>query len=192
MGIWSGGTNGTDTNSVDRNPAGTLVATAEDSGAIKLFNFPCVVYDAPHRAYAGHAAHVTCVRFNADGTRLVSTGGADRSVMQFCVAQVPQAPPPTPRPERVWGTEDGKVFGWAWKTPPVEGHEDPSPCCGADRNPPQEHVGEGDHLEMCEHLERVKIGAGESGVQAGNDARCSAEIRNADGDASSISDTGGW
>jgi echinoderm microtubule-associated protein-like 6 len=136
MGIWSAGSNGTDINSVDRNAAGTLVASADDCGLVKLFNFPCVVHDAPHRACIGHAAHVTCVRFSANGTHLVSTGGADRSVFQFSVKQIPQMPPPGPQPERVWGSVDGKVFGWTWAVP--SGQEGPAHC-GADGTVQQQH-----------------------------------------------------
>jgi len=34
---------------------------------VKLFNYPVVVDDAPHRAYRGHCSHVMGVRFNKDG-----------------------------------------------------------------------------------------------------------------------------
>lgn len=42
------------------------LATADDDGMVKLFNYPCVVDDAPHRAYRGHCSHVMGVRFNKD------------------------------------------------------------------------------------------------------------------------------
>lgn len=112
MGVWPVDADGTDVNAADRHPGGALVATADDGGAVKLFNYPCVVEDAPHRAYSGHSAHVTCVRFSADGARLVSVGGADRAAFQFRVEAV-RAPPPPPLPsEAAWGTVDGKVYGW--------------------------------------------------------------------------------
>lgn len=42
------------------------LATADDDGMVKLFNYPVVVDDAPHRAYRGHCSHVMGVRFNKD------------------------------------------------------------------------------------------------------------------------------
>ena len=49
---------------------------------VKLFNFPCVVHDAPHRAYRGHSSHVMSVRFNCDSTLVCSGGGHDWAVFQ--------------------------------------------------------------------------------------------------------------
>ncbi len=42
------------------------LVTADDDGMVKLFNYPVVVDDAPHRAYRGHCSHVMGVRFNMD------------------------------------------------------------------------------------------------------------------------------
>ena len=121
LGIWPAGSDGTDVNAADRHPSGALVATADDSGVVKLFNCPCVVEDAPHRAYSGHSAHVTCLRFSADGRRLVSVGGADRSAFQFRLVPVQQPPPPAAPPPASWGTVDGKVYGWTTCLPPQTG-----------------------------------------------------------------------
>ena len=38
---------------------------------MKLFNCPCVLDDAPHRAYRGHSSHVMGVRFSADDRTVV-------------------------------------------------------------------------------------------------------------------------
>jgi echinoderm microtubule-associated protein-like 6 len=112
MAIWPADADGTDVNSADRDPGGALAATADDRGAVKLFNYPCVVDDAPHRAYAGHASHVAYARFSADGGQLASAGGADRTVLQFRVVDVEPPPEPEAAREPVLGTLDGKVFGW--------------------------------------------------------------------------------
>ena len=37
--------------------------------------------NAKCKQYVGHSAHVTNVRFTYDGSKLVSTGGADLSIM---------------------------------------------------------------------------------------------------------------
>jgi microtubule-associated protein-like 6 len=50
---------------------------------IKLFNFPCVVGDAPGHMYGGHSSHVMNVRWSADETFAVSVGGRDRGVFQW-------------------------------------------------------------------------------------------------------------
>ncbi len=42
-----------------------------------------MVQDAPHRAYGGHSAHVTGVRWGGDGSFAVSIGGRDRAVLQW-------------------------------------------------------------------------------------------------------------
>jgi microtubule-associated protein-like 6 len=88
MGIWPPCTDGTDINSVDRSPDGQLLVTADDSGLVKLFNYPCVVEDAPHRAYRGHSSHVMGLRFAADGKTVCSVGGKDFAMFQFRVVPV--------------------------------------------------------------------------------------------------------
>jgi WD40 repeat protein len=39
-GIWPAGADGSDINAVERSPDGTVIATADDFGTIKLYNFP--------------------------------------------------------------------------------------------------------------------------------------------------------
>ena len=51
MGIWPPNADGTDVNAVDRSKSGLYLATSDDEGMVKLFNYPCVIHDAPHRAY---------------------------------------------------------------------------------------------------------------------------------------------
>ncbi|KAK3262091.1 hypothetical protein CYMTET_29036 [Cymbomonas tetramitiformis] len=95
MGIWpldGEGAHGTDVNSVDRSPSHKYVVTADDRNQVKLFNYPCVVRQAPNRMYRGHASHVLHVRFSPDETHLVSVGGVDRAIFQWRV--VPDHPPP--------------------------------------------------------------------------------------------------
>ena len=80
MGIWPPSSDGTDVNSVDRCPLGTLCVTADDFGSVNLHRFPCVAKAAAKKEYGGHAAHVMNVRFLLDGTYVVSVGGKDRAV----------------------------------------------------------------------------------------------------------------
>lgn len=79
---------------------------ADDFGLVKLFNYPCVVDDAPHRAYRGHSSHVMCVRFNCADSRVVSVGGHDCAMFQFKFVKLEPPPVPEPEPEPVWGPTD--------------------------------------------------------------------------------------
>lgn len=83
-----------------------FLVTADDSGLVKLFNYPVVVEDAPHRAYRGHSSHVLGVRFNANDTTVCSVGGRDWAIFQFRLVHLdPTAPAPAP-PKPVWGALD--------------------------------------------------------------------------------------
>lgn len=91
MGIWRDGMGGSDINSVDRSknvnrngkPLSEFLVAADDNGKVHLFNYPCVIEDAPGHAFKGHASHVSNIRFSADDKRVFSTGGHDRSLFQW-------------------------------------------------------------------------------------------------------------
>uniref|UniRef100_A0A7S3VHN2 PLAT domain-containing protein n=1 Tax=Dunaliella tertiolecta TaxID=3047 RepID=A0A7S3VHN2_DUNTE len=97
MGIWRPDNDGTDINSACRthkNPAwqtldplaGSLeeyVLTAGDDGRVRIFNYPCVVENAPGREYIAHCSHVMDVRVAPTNRWAVSVGGSDRSAMQW-------------------------------------------------------------------------------------------------------------
>jgi len=94
------------------------VVTADESGKIKLFNYPCVFHDAPYREYKGHASRAACARFTAGDFRVVTAGARDRALLQFITKGVRlDEPPPAydlPAEEtRTWGAIDGgKAMGW--------------------------------------------------------------------------------
>ena len=54
MGIWPSGSDGTDVNALDRSKSQKYVATADDLGLVKLFNYPCVMKDPGCRYVAAH------------------------------------------------------------------------------------------------------------------------------------------
>ena len=118
MGIWpkskpgEKAADGTDINACDRGEApggpeeGELLAVVDDSGRVKLFNWPCVIEHAPYRrmewstgsgggggrkptgeslGYVGHSSHVVNVRFTESGKNVVSVGGHDRAIFQWRV-----------------------------------------------------------------------------------------------------------
>jgi microtubule-associated protein-like 6 len=106
MGIWPPDANGLDINALDRSHNRQWLVTSDDKGMVKLFNYPCVVHDAPHRAYRGHSSHVMCVRFNCNSSLVCSSGGHDWAVFQFRVVEVKPEEKPPPPPEPVWGPLD--------------------------------------------------------------------------------------
>lgn len=63
IGIWEPYSDGTDVNAVDVAYKYNLLATAGDGGELKLFNYPCVLKEAPSRAYSGHSSFVQNVRW---------------------------------------------------------------------------------------------------------------------------------
>lgn len=71
----------TDVNSTSRNSTEKLIASAEDTGMVKLFKYPCTEERASSKEYAGHSSHVTKVRFSSGDNYVVSTGGNDKSVL---------------------------------------------------------------------------------------------------------------
>ena len=98
MGIWQDGSDGTDINALDRSHrqvrfagedplAGEhpVVVTSGDDGAVRLFNYPCVVEDAPNRKYIGHSSHVMMARFAPHNRWVITTGGKDRAIFQWRV-----------------------------------------------------------------------------------------------------------
>jgi microtubule-associated protein-like 6 len=103
QGIWPKGSDGTDINAVAFLPEETedgrrkniysgILATADDFGKVKLFNSPCLADNASGVEYRGHSSHVTNIRFanklrgdtKGDEVRLISVGGEDRSIFQWC------------------------------------------------------------------------------------------------------------
>eukprot|EP01135_Chromosphaera_perkinsii_P001223 Nk52_evm22s162 gene=Nk52_evmTU22s162 len=80
-GIWPKYALKDDINSVDVH--NNVVVTGDDFGRVKMFRYPCPTAGHKFRRYLGHAAHVTCVRFTYDKSRVVTSGGEDQSVFQW-------------------------------------------------------------------------------------------------------------
>jgi HELP motif/WD domain, G-beta repeat len=85
QGIWPPGVDGTEysINAVARSHSWTSVpvlATADEYGRVKIFNYPCVAPGAPDKSYKGHSSRVTNIKFSADDSYCVTTGGSDRCV----------------------------------------------------------------------------------------------------------------
>ncbi|CAM9091761.1 unnamed protein product [Phaeothamnion confervicola] len=85
QGIWPAGADGTDINAVARSPDRKYVATADDSGKLKVFNYPCVSARAEAVVACGHSSHVTNVAWTHDQQRVVTVGGNDKCVIVWRV-----------------------------------------------------------------------------------------------------------
>lgn len=83
QGIFPPCADGSDINSCHRSPDGTILATGDDFGMVKLFRYPCPVEKASFNSYCGHSSHVTNVRFIPKVPYLISTGGEDKSIFQW-------------------------------------------------------------------------------------------------------------
>ena len=60
-----------------------VIATADELGRIKLFQYPCPVEKAAFHHYVGHSSGVTSVRFSSSNNYLISTGGKDKAIFQW-------------------------------------------------------------------------------------------------------------
>lgn len=76
-GIWPKDACKADINCAHVSNAANAIVTGDDSGFVKLFNFPCSERYAHCKKFAGHSAHVTGARFLCDDKQLVTTGGDD-------------------------------------------------------------------------------------------------------------------
>lgn len=83
MGIWPDGSFAAQVDSLCRSNSHEYAVTGEHFSCVKLFNYPVVFDDAPHRSYRGHSSYVTCTRFTADDRLVVSVGGGDKCVFQW-------------------------------------------------------------------------------------------------------------
>ncbi|UJR16486.1 hypothetical protein I4U23_003389 [Adineta vaga] len=80
-GIWLPATDITDINSTDLTKDKKILATGDDFGLVKLFDFPAKGKFAKFKRYTGHSAHVTRVRWTNDNSHLVSIGGRDVAIL---------------------------------------------------------------------------------------------------------------
>ena len=89
MGIWPANADGTDVNSVEVIYNKGIVLTGDDFGHLNLFNYPCVVKNAPCITGIGHSSHVMNVRTVASlvgqETLTLTVGGNDNTVMVWTI-----------------------------------------------------------------------------------------------------------
>ena len=89
MGVWREGQDGTDINEVWRSVDGKRLFSADDSGAVRVVNYPCVLAKAPSHVHRAHSSHVTAARGSWCDAWVASAGGRDCCVMQWRVVPAP-------------------------------------------------------------------------------------------------------
>jgi WD40 repeat protein len=83
QGIWPIEPDGTEINAVARSHSWEKVpvlATVDNFGRLRLYNYPCVTPGASDKCYRGHAMNVTRVMFSYDDAYCVTLGGGDKCV----------------------------------------------------------------------------------------------------------------
>ena len=83
QGIWPPCSDGTDINSVDRSNSRNYLVTGDDFSKVKLFKYPVCQKKQIYSAYKGHSSHVTGVKWTFDDKNIISTGGLEKSVIQW-------------------------------------------------------------------------------------------------------------
>jgi microtubule-associated protein-like 5 len=57
--------------------------SADDFGLLNIYNYPVCDNSHQARSYAAHSEHVTRAISNADGSKIFTIGGNDKTVMQW-------------------------------------------------------------------------------------------------------------
>ena len=92
MGVWPKGADGTDINGVWRFGDGKHVVSADDSGCLRVLNFPCATRRAPSLAHKAHSSHVSAAKVSWCDRLVASAGGRDCCVMQWRVVSARGVP----------------------------------------------------------------------------------------------------
>ena len=79
QGIWPG-SSFKGVNAVAASHGSGVIATAEESGLVKLFRYPCTEARAQAMECRAHSSHVTRVAFSANDQFVVTVGGHDKTV----------------------------------------------------------------------------------------------------------------
>jgi len=83
QGIWPIEADGTEINAVARSNTWDKVptlATVDNFGRLRLYNYPCVMPGASDKCYRGHASEITRVEFSYDDAYCVTIGATDKCV----------------------------------------------------------------------------------------------------------------
>lgn len=85
QGIWPPCSDGSDVNTVDRSNCKKFLATGDDFSKVKVFRYPVCNQRQMYSSYKGHSSHVTAVKWSPDDKLLYSTGGLEKSIIQWSI-----------------------------------------------------------------------------------------------------------
>ena len=83
QGIWPPCSDGSDINTVDRSNSKKYIATGDDFSKVKIFDNPACQEKQIYNSYKGHSSHITGVKWSFDDKYLISTGGLEKSIIQW-------------------------------------------------------------------------------------------------------------
>jgi microtubule-associated protein-like 6 len=63
--------------------------TADDFSSVKLFKYPVCIKKQIYNKYKGHSSHVTSIKWMYDDKFVVSTGGLEKSIIQWVFEDTP-------------------------------------------------------------------------------------------------------
>jgi len=84
-GQWPENADGGEIASCDRNRGANLLASSDQFGNVKLFQYPCAQPKSEFNLGSGHCGNVSSVRFLSNDIRLISTGDRDATIIQWCL-----------------------------------------------------------------------------------------------------------
>lgn len=85
QGVWSRAPEVTEVTCLSVSQSGLHLVTGDDSGLIRLFDFPCTDrQQAKHKCYCGHSGHVTNLCFSCDDKFVISAGASNSLFVWRC------------------------------------------------------------------------------------------------------------
>lgn len=90
LGVWGGAEPADHAPQVDiwstsRNPCLELLAAGDSVGKVRLYSFPASQPKSLYHSSHGHSNSVTRVSWLSDGSKLVSAGGKDNTILQWMI-----------------------------------------------------------------------------------------------------------
>ena len=82
LGIWPMVADGTDINVCAAYTPGQILASGDDFGRVRIYQFPTSQADADSKELHGHSDHVKNLAFTENG-QIISAGGLERSLLQW-------------------------------------------------------------------------------------------------------------
>jgi len=86
QGIFSSSEDSISVNICDKSPDGKLIVTGDDCGLVNIYRYPCLEGNES-LSFKGHASQVPGVRFTSNGQHVLSTGGDDKTLIQWKVTE---------------------------------------------------------------------------------------------------------